>query len=205
MSGAMHDPSRPVDPDDCALIFSPLWFRNLTVKNRLFRSSISGRIDNYNGTGTLARINFEERFARGGVGAIISSHVPIDVRGRVLPNYATIDHDDRIPFWRAVGERVHRHDCKFILQLSYAGRQQDIGGIENLHRRPLGVTATADSFDGLRSTSMSVAEIHAMVANFAIAARRVRAGCQGGEGSGVGSRAVYRRVSARAPDCRGVA
>src|SRR5512134_4171091 len=79
-------------------IFAPLAFRNLTVKNRVFRSSISGRIDNYDGSGTQARINWEERFARHGVGAIISAHVPIHVRGRVLPNYAHIDDDDKIPF-----------------------------------------------------------------------------------------------------------
>jgi 2,4-dienoyl-CoA reductase-like NADH-dependent reductase (Old Yellow Enzyme family) len=169
-----RQPPPPVNPDDRALIFNPLRFRNLSVKNRLFRSSISGRIDNYNGSGTQARINFEERFARGGVGAIISSHVPIDVRGRVLPNYAMIDHDDRIAFWRTVGERVHRHDCKYILQLSYSGRQQDIAGIENLKRRPLGVTATPDQFDGLRSTAMSREEIGAMVRQFGAAARRVR-------------------------------
>src|SRR5215472_3666230 len=174
MPAPTHQPPADVDPADRALIFAPLQFRNLSVKNRLFRSSISGRIDNYNGTGTLARLNFEERFARGGVSAIISSHVPIDVRGRVLPNYATIDHDDRIPFWRAVGERVHRHDCKFILQLSYAGRQQDIKGIENLGRLPLGATASLDQFDGLRSTAMTTAEVRIMVRNFGVAARRVR-------------------------------
>src|SRR5947209_6989505 len=124
----IYQPGR-AQREDTELIFQPLAFRNLTVKNRLFRSSISGRIDNYNGSGTRARLNFEERFARGGVGAIISSHVPIMVRGRVLPNYAMIDSDARIPFWKEVGRRVHAHQCKFILQLSHSGRQQDIGGI----------------------------------------------------------------------------
>ena len=53
-----------------------------------------------------------------------------DIRGRIVPGYATIDSDDKIPFWRAVGESVHEHDCKFFLQLSHSGRQRDIPGIE---------------------------------------------------------------------------
>src|SRR5262245_36049813 len=100
-------------------IFTPLDFGGkLTVKNRLFRSSISGRLDNYNGSGTRARINFEKQFARGGIGAIISSHVPVHSTGRVIPNYAMIDCDERIRFWREVGREVHAFDCRFILQLS---------------------------------------------------------------------------------------
>src|SRR5215218_4129244 len=82
------------------LIFEPLTFKNLTVKNRVFRSNISGRFDNYDGSGNQARINWEEKFARGGVGAIMSSYVPVQLHGRIMPGYATIDHDDRIPFWR---------------------------------------------------------------------------------------------------------
>src|SRR4051794_26076731 len=85
---------------DNDVIFQPLKFRSLTVKNRLFRSSISGRWDNYDGSGSQARINWEEKFARGGVGAIISSYVPVHLRGRIMPNYAMIDSDDKIPFWR---------------------------------------------------------------------------------------------------------
>ncbi len=33
------------------VIFEPLEFRNLTVKNRVFRSSLSGRFNNYDGIG----------------------------------------------------------------------------------------------------------------------------------------------------------
>src|SRR6266498_3162974 len=97
-------------------IFEPLNFRKLSVKNRIFRSNISGRFDNYDGSGNQARINWETKFARGGVGAIITSFVPVHVRGRVLPNYAMIDDDDKVPFWREVGRRVHEYDCRFIVQ-----------------------------------------------------------------------------------------
>ena len=113
-------------------IFQPLEFRNLTIKNRIIRSNISGRFDNYDGSGNQARINWEVKFAKGGVGAIVSSFVPVQLRGRIVPNYAMIDHDRHIPFWRAVGEAVHEYDCRYILQLSHGGRQRDIQG----HRVP---------------------------------------------------------------------
>lgn len=167
------------DPKDAAAIFQPFKIGNLELKNRLIRSSISGRIDNYDGSGTPARVNFEERFARGGVAAIISSHVPVTPSGRVLPNYAMIDRKERIAFWRTVGQRVHGSDppnrrCKYILQLSHSGRQQDIGGVENAGKLPDGVTDRPDYFNGLRSTVMSKAEINKVVELFADAAERVR-------------------------------
>src|SRR5688500_5665539 len=79
------------------LIFEPIKFHTLEVKNRLFRSSISGTFDDYNGHGTNARLNWEEQFARGGVGAIISAFTPVSVHGRIMTRYAMIDHDDKIP------------------------------------------------------------------------------------------------------------
>src|SRR5688572_8093546 len=136
------------------VIFTPLRMRNLTVKNRVLRSSISGRIDNYDGTGSPARIAFEVKFAREGIGAIISSHVPVTVRGRILPHYAFIDTDEMIPFWRTVGEAVHRHDCKYILQLSHSGRQQDIAGIENLGKPPLSSSGAREGFHGFSPRAM---------------------------------------------------
>lgn len=164
------------------VIFEPLQFRNLTVKNRIFRSNISGRFDFYNGVGTQARINWEEKFARGGVGAIISSHVPISARGRILPNYAFIDNDDKIPFWREVGKKVHEYDCKYIMQLSHGGRQRDVGGVENSFNKALSSTDTTDSFHGLLCQAMTRDEIKMVVNQFGDAARRAReAGLDGVE------------------------
>lgn len=164
------------------IIFEPLKFRHLTVKNRIFRSSISGRWDNYDGSGSQARINWEEKFARGGVGAIISSFVPVNIRGRILPNYATIDSDERMPFWRKVGEKVHEYDCKFILQLSHSGRQQDVGGVENLERKPLSSTSSTEPLHGFPCQAMTLHEIKDTIQDFADGARRAReAGLDGVE------------------------
>ena len=76
------------------VIFTPLKFRNLTVKNRIFRSNISGRFDNEDGSLTQTRINWECKFAAGGVGAIISSYVPVLMEGRIIADYATVHRDD---------------------------------------------------------------------------------------------------------------
>lgn len=162
------------------VIFEPLVFRNLRVKNRVFRSNIAGRLDNYDGSGNQARINWEVKFARGGVGAIMSSFVPVHIRGRIMPNYATIDRDERIPFWRALGKAVHEFDCRYILQLSHGGRQRDIPGIEY----PLGQSATdkKDPLHGFEAQRMTVDDIQRTVDDFAEGARRAReAGLDGVE------------------------
>ena len=161
-------------------IFSPLSFRNLTIKNRILRSNLAGRFDNYDGTGAQARINWEVKFARAGVGAIVSSFVPVHPRGRILPNYATIVSDDRIPFWRALGKAVHEHDCKYILQLSHGGRQRDIPTIDS--PRGLSSTAKSDPLHGFECDAMTLAEIKEAVQAFAEGARRAReAGLDGVE------------------------
>jgi 2,4-dienoyl-CoA reductase-like NADH-dependent reductase (Old Yellow Enzyme family) len=161
-------------------IFKPLTFRNLTVKNRIFRSNVAGRFDNYDGSGNQTRINWETKFAKGGVGAIISSFVPVHLRGRIVPNYAMIDHDRHIPFWRAVGNAVHEYDCRFILQLSHGGRQRDIQGIE--YPTGLSSTSKADPSHGFECEAMTIDQIRATVNDFAEGARRAReAGLDGVE------------------------
>jgi 2,4-dienoyl-CoA reductase (NADPH2) len=161
-------------------IFQPLKFRNLTIKNRILRSNVSGRFDNYDGSGNQARINWETKFAKGGVGAIVSSFVPVHLRGRIVPNYAMIDDDRHIPFWRKVGESVHAHDCRFILQLSHSGRQRDVPGIE--YATALSSTGKSDPTHGFRCESATKEQIAEIVKCFAEGARRAReAGLDGVE------------------------
>src|SRR5262245_16005470 len=141
---------------------------------------MAGRFDSYDGSGSRARITFETHFARAGVGAIISSWVPVDVRGRIVPGYAGIDRDDRIPFWRELGKAVHEHGCPYIVQLAHGGRQRDIGGIE--FDKGLSSTGKADPLHGFPCDAMTKEQIDGVVGAFARAAHRVReAGLDGVE------------------------
>jgi 2,4-dienoyl-CoA reductase-like NADH-dependent reductase (Old Yellow Enzyme family) len=182
-------------------IFRPLTFRNLTVKNRIIRSNISGRFDNYDGSGNLARINWELKFAKGGVGAIVSSFVPVQLRGRIVPNYAMIDDDRHVPFWRALGEAVHEHDCKYILQLSHGGRQRDISGIE--FAKGLSSTDRDDPAHGFKCERMTIAQIRETVDAFAEGARRAReAGLDGVELHGANGYLITQFLSSAINDRR---
>jgi 2,4-dienoyl-CoA reductase-like NADH-dependent reductase (Old Yellow Enzyme family) len=161
-------------------IFTPLRFRNLEVGNRVFRSSIAGRFDGYEGSGTQTRINWEVRFARAGVGAIVSAWCGVDRRGQIVPGYASIESDDRTPFWREVGKRVHEHGSKYILQLAHGGRQRDIGGIEF----PSGLSSTgkSDPLNGFPAERATKEDLQRIARAFGAAAHRAReAGLDGVE------------------------
>jgi 2,4-dienoyl-CoA reductase-like NADH-dependent reductase (Old Yellow Enzyme family) len=153
-------------------IFEPLVFRNLELPNRVLRSSIAGRLDNYDGSGTQTRINWEVRFARAGVGAIVSAWCGVDRRGFIVPGYASIDGDDKIPFWRELGKQVHEHGSKYILQLAHGGRQRDIGGIE--YPSGLSSTGKSDPLHGFPAQRATAEDLDRIVRAFAEAAHRAR-------------------------------
>jgi 2,4-dienoyl-CoA reductase-like NADH-dependent reductase (Old Yellow Enzyme family) len=161
-------------------LLKPLGFRNLEVSNRVLRSSIAGRFDGYDGSGTQTRINWEVRFARAGVGAIISAWCGVDRRGLIVPGYAAIESDARIPFWRELGKRVHEHGSKYILQLAHGGRQRDLDGIE--FSAGLSSTGKRDPLHGFAAKQATGEELRRIVEAFAAAAHRAReAGLDGVE------------------------
>jgi 2,4-dienoyl-CoA reductase-like NADH-dependent reductase (Old Yellow Enzyme family) len=155
---------------------------NLTLKNPILRSSVTGRFDNEDGSLTQTRINWETKFAKGGVGAIISAFAPVTMEGRIIPGVATIDRDDVIPLWAALGDAVHAYDCKYLVQLSHAGRQRDIPGVHNARNLAPSATNTREIIHGFRCRAMTPDEIADVVQAFAKAAWRAReAGLDGVE------------------------
>lgn len=164
-------------------IFEPLELGALTVRNRVLRSSVAGRYDNYDGSGTKVRINWDAKFARAGLGAIISSNAPVHARGGIVPGYAHIDTDETIPFWRELGERVHEHGCPYILQIVHAGRERILPGLQ--WEKALSSSSKPEPLNGFPAQAMTVAEIREVVEMFAAAARRTKeAGLDGVEVAG---------------------
>jgi 2,4-dienoyl-CoA reductase-like NADH-dependent reductase (Old Yellow Enzyme family) len=153
-------------------IFQPLQFRTLEVPNRVFRSSVAGRFDNYDGSMTELRMDWDVKFARAGVGTIISSNTPVHPRGLIVPGYAHLDRDDVVPSWRELGKRVREHGAKYVVQIAYSGRQRDVGGIVY----PVGLSSTdkPEPVHGLPCERMTKEQIAEVVEDFAQAARRAR-------------------------------
>lgn len=168
-------PSPSTDP-----IFQPLTINGLTLKNRVIRSSLGGRVDYYDGSMSEARIAWDRRFARGGVAAIVSSNAGIRTDGIAVPGYASIDHDRTIPSWRRLVDAVHEHDCRYIIQLHFSGRQRDLPRREYIDVLPPSATDRPDLLYGLRCRRMTIPEIRQLVHDYASAARRARdAGADG--------------------------
>jgi 2,4-dienoyl-CoA reductase (NADPH2) len=164
-------------------IFEPLALGPLTVRNRVLRSSVAGRFDNYDGSGTPVRVNWDLRFARGGVGAIISSNAPIHARGGIVPGYAHVDSDETIPFWRQLGARVREAGCPYILQIVHAGRERIVPFLQ--WDTSLSSSDKSEPLNGFPAEAMTVAEIQDVVGMFAAAARRAQeAGLDGVEVAG---------------------
>ncbi len=161
-------------------IFQPLTINGLTLKNRVVRSSLGGRVDYYDGSMSEARIAWDTRFARGGISAIISSNAGIRTDGIAVPGYASIDHDRTIPSWRTLVNEVHKHDCRYIIQLHFSGRQRDLPRKEFADVLAMSSTDRPDRLYGLRCRRMTVTEIQQLVRDYAQAARRAReAGADG--------------------------
>jgi 2,4-dienoyl-CoA reductase (NADPH2) len=163
-------------------VLSPLTLPNLALRNRVFRSSISGRFDLEDGTPTGTRLNWEMLAAEGGVGAIITSYVPVLMSGRIIAGYATIHEDRLIEPWSRIARAVQDHGARMIMQLSHSGRQMDVPGVQNLHQSTLSATNRPESLHGFPTRAMTLGEIDHAVRAFAQGARRAReAGMDGVE------------------------
>jgi 2,4-dienoyl-CoA reductase-like NADH-dependent reductase (Old Yellow Enzyme family) len=157
------------------MIFEPLTIGNVTFKDRLIRSSIGGRSAYYDGTVNNAWKNFELRFARHGLGGIISATLAVN-RYRWSPlEYPQISNDKFIAHLAEGIRAVQSQDCRYIIQIGDPGYHTQT----SLFSQPQDQLSSSRGFDfffGYRSmhSEMSTERIERSVAEFGQAARRVR-------------------------------
>jgi len=157
------------------MIFEPFTVKNVTFKNRLIRSSIGGRTAFYDGTVTNAWKNFELRFAQNGVAAIVSATLNVDAYRWSPLEYPQISDDKFIRHLREGISAIHRHDCRYIIQIGDGGSHVQTS-LFSQAQDSMGPSPGFDLFYGYRNrrTQMTVADIERSVSEFGQAARRVR-------------------------------
>jgi len=176
MSEAKHLPTPPAG----SKMSEPFKIGELHLKNRLVRSSIGGKFGYYDGSPTAAWVNFERRFARTGVAALISPTVSVS-EDRYSPlNYLKIADDRFIAPLRADVARIKAgSDVAYCLQIGDPGYQCQT----SLFTQDEDTKSSSWTFDLLygyptHAVAMSRDEIAASVRAHAAGARRAKAaGC----------------------------
>lgn len=163
---------------DDSVIFTPYTINNVRFENRILRSSVGGRMSNYDGTVTDVWKNFEKRFADGGVGGIISTTFHVN-KDRVSPlQYPSIADQRFVPYLKKfiVGIKRDSPDCRYIVQIGDPGYTTYM----SLFPEAQDAKSSSAGFDfgfGYNNTRtmMSHDEIEKAISDFADAAERVRA------------------------------
>ncbi|MSO65990.1 MAG: FAD-dependent oxidoreductase [Alphaproteobacteria bacterium] len=155
------------------LLFSPLRVGQLTLRNRIVSTAHSTGLSDTNAVGDRLIAYYEAR-ARGGVGLIItgSTSVHPTSTSRLMAALANWDDSVIAPYHRMAGA-VHAHGALILAQLNHAGAQSaSASGTGRL----VAPSAVDNEYAGETPHALEPEEIAGIVAAFAAAAVRARAG-----------------------------
>jgi 2,4-dienoyl-CoA reductase-like NADH-dependent reductase (Old Yellow Enzyme family) len=97
---------------------------NLEIKNRIM---MTGHTQLYGKDGTLSErhINYYQERAKGGAGLLILEQQAVHPAGRNYQAGCLACDERAIPWYKKLGEAVHKYDCKQLVQLFACGAQGD--------------------------------------------------------------------------------
>lgn len=105
-------------------LFTPMKIGNVEIKNRVVMAPMCMGFGQYNGCATETMMNYYEERAKGGVGLIFTEITRVnDITGASSYGQLGMSHDYQIPALREMAERIHKHDCKIMVELHHPGRQ----------------------------------------------------------------------------------
>lgn len=106
------------------MLFSPMKIGNVEIKNRIVMAPMCMGFGQYNGCATETMMNYYEERAKGGVGLIFTEITRInDITGASSFGQLGMSHDYQIPALKEMADRVHKHNCKIMVELHHPGRQ----------------------------------------------------------------------------------
>lgn len=106
------------------MLFSPMKIGNVEIKNRIVMAPMCMGFGQYNGCATETMMDYYEERAKGGVGLIFTEITRInDITGASSFSQLGMSHDYQIPALREMADRIHKHNCKIMVELHHPGRQ----------------------------------------------------------------------------------
>ncbi len=105
-------------------LFSPMKIGNVEIKNRVVMAPMCMGFGQYNGCPTETMMNYYEERAKGGVGLIFTEITRVnDITGASSFGQLGMSHDYQIPALKEMADRIHKHNCKIMVELHHPGRQ----------------------------------------------------------------------------------
>lgn len=106
------------------MLFSPMKIGKVEIKNRIVMAPMCMGFGQYNGCATETMMNYYEERANGGVGLIFTEITRInDITGASSFGQLGMSHDYQIPALKEMADRIHKHNCKVMVELHHPGRQ----------------------------------------------------------------------------------
>lgn len=106
------------------MLFSPMKIGNVEIINRIVMAPMCMGFGQYNGCATETMMDYYEERAKGGVGLIFTEITRInDITGASSFGQLGMSHDYQIPALREMADRIHKHNCKIMVELHHPGRQ----------------------------------------------------------------------------------
>ncbi|MBE0599204.1 MAG: FAD-dependent oxidoreductase [Desulfuromonadales bacterium] len=155
-------------------LFSPIQISGLTLKNRIIMPAF---ILNYPFQGYEIGddwLRFYRRRAEGGVGLIVVGACHVDPGGKQDEHQIGADSDEWLPSLEKIARTIKAGGAVPALQLNHAGRysKKKISGLD-----PVAPSAIESRYTNECPRELSLAEVEAVIENFAKAAGRA---CQAG-------------------------
>ncbi len=153
-------------------LFAPWTLDHLELRNRFVMAPVKTAYGTTEGAVTERHLHLYRRVAAGGAGLIIIEPVAVTADGREHPKQLAVHTPDSIAGLATIAAAIHEHGARACLNLNHAGRAANPAATGVAPVAPSAVSCPAR---GTEARALAAAEIAAIVAAFAEAARRAEA------------------------------